>query len=396
MKTPRIITFLLILSAWVCVPQLASAQSATKLQGADADVETRKKRKPTLKADLLMKNNRIYRNVQILYRKPGTSRIFVYGNDKQDKPTPISVRDIEEINFDMSAFNIKQPTPKDQRPLPPITPYKLYEDREYTRILKHFGKRLVPYYGFMDVNANSNDYISLFNRSLYFSKAYETTVQSCQEIQKKISAGPIYTEAIVYETLAYQQLGQTNKFEEARGKLPELSRDDTYGAPRLAIDVYHHLNNSNDWTSAYIPLARMITERPLDLDWSGQALYWSAEYHKSVTNLVVANQIIKELTVVDPNGVLTPKALEMGEEIAKLATELGVDLTVKVSSAGRGGSKGANTGEFEAAVDYESRKRQLERESRGGGNADNDPVDDAGAADPAPDGADIPEADDAP
>ncbi len=221
--------------------------------------------------------------------------------------------------------------------------------------------RIVPYYAFVDAEANSNLLISYFTRALYFSDNPDGVLASAREIQKYAAAGRMRQEADVYRTLALWKKDRPEEFRQALARLPAPDpQGDLVGA--VAIAKIRETLLTNDWSRAYPMIAELITSRPMDPEWNGEALFLSATWHHSRTNLVVANQICQEITTVDQGSPWAKQATDLAIAISEQAAPLGIALLE--AGVRRDGKREAG----EAKIDYKERQRALQAEAAGQGN----------------------------
>lgn len=292
-------------------------------------------------AKLLMKDQRVL-DVRVFPRKPGTSQIRVGFVDQAGQQT-LNLAAVDRIAFDLSDFQ-------------PRTLEQLYLLGRYREVIDALKGRVIPYFGFVDQNANSNALVKLFIRALYQADNHVGVIQSATEVDKYTPGGEVHRMAHLYKALSCLETGKKEEFNQLKPLFASTDRKDPlapvvwYGQAKAALA-------EDDWEAAYPPLAKIITEAPMNTDWAPEALYLSAVHHHSQTNLVVANQICQEITIVAPLTEWPDKAIELEADIAALAEELEIEL---VEWGGFREKEG--DGQGESKIDYRERQRALERE----------------------------------
>ena len=295
-----------------------------------------------LRAKILLHTQEVLDVVVHGPRKSGTTNIRYERVDQEGSILTLALSDVEEIRFDLSAFK-------------PDVVSQLYFMGKYDDVIQALARRINPYIGFVDQKSNSNELISLFVKSLYKSGKLQPSIEFLNEMEKYTAGGEMRAFADIYRGLAYLQLGDLENFEPFAPLFEEAKYDDTYAAPIWYGKAKQEIVNDN-WRGAYTYLAKIITEFPMETDWSAEALYLSATYHHSLTNLVVANQICQEIQIVAPLTQWPEKAEELEDIIQTQAEELGITL---VDFGGiRGGEKEAG----DAEIDYRERQRELKEE----------------------------------
>lgn len=295
-----------------------------------------------LPGKVLMNDQRIL-DVRVHPRKPGTSQIRVGFIDQAGEQT-LNLADVAQIAFDLSAFH-------------PQTLEQLYLLGRTGEVIDTLKGRIIPYFGFVDQNANSNDLVKLFIRALYREDNHPGVILSATEVDKYTpGGGDVHRMAHLYKALSYLETGKTEEFNQLKPLFAETDRNDPH-APIIWYGQAKAALLEEDWETAYPALAKIITEAPMDTDWAPEALYLSAVHHHSQTNLVVANQICQEIAIVAPLTDWPDKAIELETKIDALAKELGIEL---VEWGGFRENEG--DGEGESKIDYRERQRALERE----------------------------------
>jgi hypothetical protein len=298
-------------------------------------------RAQNLTAKLFLQNEETW-DVTVFPRSPNTTSIQVERADRQGRITQV-LNTVRRIEFDLEALN-------------PSAIVQAYHNKDYAAVIEGLKGRIVPYYAFVDTDANSNLLISYFTRSLYFTDNADGVLASAREIQKYAASGKMRLEADVYRTLALWKKNRPQEFRQALAKLPSPDpQGDLVGA--VAIAKVRASLLSNDWARAYPMLADLITSRPMDPEWNGEALFLSATWHHSRTNLVVANQICQEITTVDQGSPWAKQATDLAIVVAEQAGTLGIALVE--AGARRDGKKEAG----EAKIDYKERQRALQAEA---------------------------------
>ncbi|GEM_PF-1415608 len=297
-----------------------------------------------LGARLLMKNDELW-SVTIAPRRAGTTQIVVTRKDREGQLT-VKLDEVKKIYFDLQDFK-------------PTTIQRLFVLGRYEEVIEALKGRVIPYFAYVDTDANSNQLISMFVRSLYHAENYAGVRASANEIGKYTVSGDLRRMADIYLALSYLKQEQPEAFEEMENRFPEPELDDPLASP-IWYGRAMRAMSSNDWTSAHPPLAKIITEKPLDTEWVGEALYLTAEQHHSVSNLVVANQICQEIQMVVPSEIWKEKSMALQSEIQTLAEEL--EITLKGVGEERRVDDGSDAGE--AKIDYKKRQRELEEAER--------------------------------
>ncbi len=294
-----------------------------------------------LRAKVLLNSQDVLDVVLIAPRKAGTTNIRYELVDKEGVLT-LSLNDVEEIRFDLKEFK-------------PDVVSQLYYMGKYEDVIKSLARRVNPYLGFVDKKSNSNELIQLFVRSLYKSEKYEPMTLFANEIEKYAATGEMREFADIYRGLAYLKLGDLEGFK----PYEELFKEADYKHPFAAPIWYGKARQEivkNNWKDANTYLAKIITEFPMETDWSAEALFLSATYHHSRTNLVVANQICQEIQIVAPLTDWPEKAIELEETIRTQAEEIGITLVEF------GGLREREREEGDSKIDYRERQRKLKEE----------------------------------
>jgi tetratricopeptide (TPR) repeat protein len=278
----------------------------------------------------------------ILYpRKAGTTTIRLKKKGAEGIET-ISLSQIEEIRFNLSAVK-------------PGTLDQLYYMGNYEDVIKSLAGGIIPYFGFVDQKANSNDLIQLFMKSLFKSGNYDSVIAAANEIEKYAASGDMRRFSDLYKGLCYLQTGDLESYATYEQLFKKAEFDDPNAAPIWYGKARKAILEDN-WKEANTYLAKIITEFPMQTDWSGEALFLSASYHHSRTNLVVANQISQEIQIVVPLTQWPEKAAELEAKIKVQAEELGIELV------DFGGIREKEREAGEAKIDYRERQRKLKQE----------------------------------
>jgi len=294
-----------------------------------------------LRAKILLTSQEVQDVILIAPRKAGTTNIRYELMGKEGVLT-LSLNDVEEIRFDLTAFK-------------PDVVSQLYYMGKYDDVIKTLARRINPYLGFVDKKANSNELIQLFVRALFKSGKFEPMTQFANEIEKYAATGDMREFADIYRGLAYLQLGDLEAFKPYASLFEDADYEHPYAAPIWYGNARQEIVKNN-WKDANTYLAKIITEFPMETDWSAEALYLSATYHHSRTNLVVANQICQEIQIVAPQTQWPEKAAELEETIQAQAEELGVQLVEF------GGLRERERQEGDSKIDYRERQRKLKEE----------------------------------
>lgn len=295
-----------------------------------------------LRAKVLLNTQEVLDVFLIAPRKAGTTNVRYEKADKEGSILTLSLNDVEEIRFDLTQFK-------------PDVVSQLYYMGKYEDVIKVLARRINPYLGFVDKKCNSNELIQLFVKSLYKSEKYEPMTLFANEIEKYAASGDMRQFADIYRGLAQLQLGDVEAFKPYASLFAETDYKDPYAAPIWYGKARQEIVKNN-WKDANTYLAKIITEFPMDTDWSAEALFLSATYHHSRTNLVVANQICQEIQIVAPLTDWPEKAAELEAEIQTQAEEMGVQLVEF------GGLREREREEGDSKIDYRERQRKLKEE----------------------------------
>ncbi len=294
-----------------------------------------------LSAQFLMKNREVW-NVLIRPRNPGTTTVQATRTDREGLLT-VNLADVQRIHFDLSAIK-------------PDAVAQLYYLGRHDDVINALKGKVNPYFAFVDQDANSNEMVSLFMRSLYLTGNHAGVKVAAAEVNKYAISGPVRRLSDLLQALSLLHSGNMAEME----KHKELFREPEVGDPLASLVWYGQAKMAlatNNWNDAHPPLAKIITETPLDTEWVGEALYLTAEHHHSVTNLVVAHQICREIAIVAPVGPWAGKADTLREQVEKQAAELSINLEELAQTRKRKGDAG------EAKIDYRERQRKLEEEA---------------------------------
>ncbi len=299
-----------------------------------------------LPARLLMANQQVL-SVSLRPRAPGTSSVQA---TRLDGETPgllqsISLSDVQRIHFDLSALR-------------PDTVAHLYYLGRYEDVVNALKGRVIPYFAYVDQDANSNELVEFFIRSLYMTGNDEGVRLSYDEVLKyALKPGPVRRVATLFLALSHIRTGNAEGLEQVKSVLLDPDPSDPlasaiwYAQAKLALA-------SNHWAAAHPPLAKIITETPLDTEWVGEALYLTAQHHHSRTNRVVAHQICQEIQLVAPTGPWAERAAELQRTLVREAEAANVPLAALREPRPRENEPG------DARIDYRERQRALEEESR--------------------------------
>jgi tetratricopeptide (TPR) repeat protein len=292
-------------------------------------------------AHLMMKTGEIL-EATIRPRLAGASIIHLERKDRSGLVTQ-PVDQIQRIHFKLSGM--------DQDAI-----LQSYYAGNYQEVLEAMRGRIHPYFAFTDMNANTNELVELFLRALYHTGNHAIVKTAAEEVARHTRQGPVRTTADLYAILSAIKLGEMENIEERMAALPEPDLLDPrapavwYAQAQIAIA-------EDDWDAAYIPLARIITEAPMDTEWIGEALYLTARYHHRRTNLIVANQICQEIMIVAADSTWATQAEARMINLKEEAMELDITLTEF------GAFREDDRREEDAAIDYRERQRKLREEA---------------------------------
>ncbi|MCC5849169.1 MAG: hypothetical protein JJU29_13870 [Verrucomicrobia bacterium] len=281
--------------------------------------------------------------VSIRPRAAGTSTIQMERKDREGifgQP----VAQIQRIHFTLSDMDADAITQN-------------YYSGNYEDVLQAMRGRINPYFAFADLNANTNELVEIFIRALYHAGHHTVVRAAATELARHTAGqGDVSKTAEVYATLSTIKLGELEGIEDRLAALPEPSLLDPH-APAIWYAQAQIALAENDWETAYVPLARIVTEAPMETEWVGEALYLTAQYHHSRTNLVVANQICQEIMIVAPDSTWATKAEARMINLKEDAEALEITLTEF------GEFREAERQVDDAAIDYRARQRALREEA---------------------------------
>lgn len=278
-------------------------------------------------------------------RRPGTTILEIQRRDREGWiSTPVA--DIRRVHFELEGI---------------IDPNAVEQDffmGRHEEVLAALGGRVNPYFAFADMQANTNELIKFFFRSLYHTGRYNVVEQASGHLRRFTTRGEVAELASIFEILSrIKQGGEPEELAELAQRLPEPELLNPH-APAIWYAQAITALSTNDWRAAYPPLARIITEAPMATEWVGEALYLTATFHHNIaTNLVVANQICQEVMIVAPGSPWATKAEARMLNIAEDAKELGVTLTDFGAFRDREREAG------DAVIDYRERQRALREEA---------------------------------
>lgn len=296
----------------------------------------------SLSAQLKLKDQTIPRGT-LSPRKAGTTLLQLKLEDSEAVRN-IDAQEVAAIQFDLSTF--------DSGAL-----FLQYQAGNYDAVIEGLKGRINPYFTFVDIQTNSNPLVELFIQALYRSGNYQGVQLAGREVAKYDINGDMRRKADIYQGLSFLDEGNLEKFEPFAYYFENIKRDDPMAAALWMGEAKREaLKEKPD--QVYPALARIITEKPMETEWSAEALYLTAVYHHTRTNLVVANQICQEIKIVAPYTTWPAKADELLAQIKTEAEELNIVLT--------------DFGEFrktekeagEAKVDYRKRQQALEEQER--------------------------------
>jgi hypothetical protein len=295
-----------------------------------------------LPARILTKADQRVRTVILYNRRPGTSQVRYQEKGREGIGT-ISLDEIEEIRFDLTRLN-------------PRALSQLYSLGRYDDVIQTMAGKIIPYFNFVDQNANSNEVIKIFIKALYRSGSPRSLLAAVERIEQFAATGEMRRFADIYRSLSLIQQGDFDALAPYKDLFERVSYDDPH-APELWYGNAKMALAKDDWKTANTYLAKIITEAPMQFDWTGEALYLNATYHLSKTNLVVANQICQEIQIVVPMTEWQDKGATLEKEVQALAEEL----DMKLYKFGGVRERDSREGD-QAEIDYRERQRKLKQE----------------------------------
>ena len=281
-------------------------------------------------------------DVRIRPRAPGTSTIQMERKDREGIISQ-SLHEVQRMHFNLEDLN-------------PSAVMQLYYSANYDGVIEALRGRINPYFAFADMDANSNELVKIFIRSLYHSGNYPIVRIAAQEVSRYTHTGEVKQTADVFATLSKIKEGDLEDIQDDLDALPEVDLLSPF-APAIWYAQAQVALSSNDWKAAYPPLARIVTESPMEIEWVGEALYLTAQYHHSRTNLVVANQICQELMIVVPGSSWADMAEARMINLAEDAETHEIELTEF------GAFRDRERQVDDAAIDYRARQRALREEA---------------------------------
>lgn len=293
-----------------------------------------------LPVSILLDNQQVLEGT-VQPRKAGTTQLLFQEKDKKGTRN-LSTAEISRINFDLSSFK----------------PGRLqvhFKAARYHKVIEGLKVRINPYFSFSDLDANSNELIELFMQSLYRTGSHAGVAAARKEVAKYDTNGETRRLADIYLALSFLEKGDLESFAAFESYFQETDREDPM-APAIWMGQAKKAALRGRPDEHIEALANVIVEAPMQTEWSAEALYLSARYHQSRTNLVVAYQICQEIQTVAPLTDWPEKTEPLQEEIRKQAGELGIELVE--FGAFRKGEKEAG----DAKLDYKERQRALEEQ----------------------------------
>ena len=339
MKTPQKIYPRLL--ARVLLPVLLLGPGGMSPAQQSGRRQTRQTDQAQFEARLLMETGEIL-EVTIRPRAAGTSNIQMERKDREGIFTQ-PVNQIQRLHFTLSDMDADAITQN-------------YYSGNFEEVLDAMRGRINPYFAFTDLEANTNELVEIFIRSLYHAGHHAVVRAAAGEVARHTRQGPVRKTADVFATLSTIKLGELEGIEERLEALPEPSLLDPH-APAIWYARAQVALAEDDWETAYVPLARIITEAPMETAWVGEALYLTAQYHHSRTNLVVANQICQEIMIVVPDSTWATQAEARMINLKEDAEAL--EITLTEFGEFREGERQVD----DAAIDYRERQRKLREEA---------------------------------
>jgi len=295
-----------------------------------------------LPAQILTASDQKVRTVLLYPRRAGTTEVR-YREKGREGVATILLDEIEEIRFDLTRLN-------------PRAVSQLYSLGRYDDVIQTMAGKIIPYFTYVDQKANSNEVIRIFIKALYRSGSPRSLLAAVEKIEQFAASGEMRRFADIYRSLSLIEQGDLKELEPYQDLFARVKYDDPF-APELWYGNARMALIKDDWKSANAYLAKIITEAPMEFDWTGEALYLNATYHLSRTNLVVANQICQEIQIVVPMTEWQEKGAELEKEIKEMAGELGQPL-YKFGGV-RADDADAND---QAKIDYRERQRKLKED----------------------------------
>lgn len=272
-------------------------------------------------------------------RKAGTS-ILQLRLEGSDTLRNLEVLQVAAIQFDLSAFD-------------PANLSLQYLAGNYPAVIDGLKGRIVPYFSFVDMETNSNPLIELFIKALYRSGNHQGVHIAGKEIAKYDLNGNMRRISDIYRGLSFLAQGDLKEFAAYAHHFEDVNPEDPL-ASALWLGQSRFAELQERTEEIYPPLARIIVERPMETEWSAEALYLSAVHHHTRTNLVVANQICQEIKIVAPLTPWPDEAEKLQARIQNEAAALNIALT------DFGELRKAEKEAGDAKIDYRERQRALE------------------------------------
>jgi len=274
-------------------------------------------------------------------RKAGTTQLQFMPRSTQSLRN-LSTSEVEKIFFDLNAF-------------PSVSIQTNFDTGDYDSVIEALKGRVIPYFQFVDLDTNSNELVKLFIQGLYRTENFAGVHAAGKEVAKYDVNGEMRRFADVYRALSFLEEGLVDEFAPFATYFDNIERKDPL-APALWMGQSKLAQIKERPQEAYEPLAKIITETPMQTRWSAEALYLSAVHHHTRTNLVVANQICNELKTVAPLTPWPEKAEDLQKEIRSQAK----DLEITLVDFGEIRTSGPQADD--AKIDYRERQRELKEQ----------------------------------
>ena len=294
-----------------------------------------------LSATLLLKNRTVLEG-SVHKRQVGTTVVQFQEKDSTSLRN-LNLNEIDKIEFDLRAFR-------------PTALKQAFNAGRYAKVIDQLKGRVIPYFAFVDQEANSNELVMLFIQSLYRTQNTAGVSAARKEVGKYAAEGEVRRLADMYHALIQLEQGETEAFDQSRSLFDITNPRDPL-ASMAWVALGRRALLENDWKTAYPYFSRVVTETPLDFEWSAEALYETARYHQANTNLVVAYQICQEALVMSSLPSWSEKLSAMQKELETEADTHGIQLIALGTPRGRSNEPG---GGMEDGIDYRKRQQELE------------------------------------
>lgn len=291
-----------------------------------------------LPATLLLKNQTVVEG-NLLRRQAGTT-VVQFIPERETARRSLNLDEIDTILFDISAFQ-------------PGLLQQAFVAGRYEEVIDGLKGRIVPYFSYADLKANSNRLVTMFIQSLYRTGNSAGVNAARQEVEKYAAGGEVRRVAELLFAMAKLEEDDLEAFDDKAYWFRAEGPEDPL-APLVYTGLARRALKEDDWKTAYPLYARIITQTPLATPWVQDALYQTARYHQLNTNLAVAHQISQELELISSDELWKRKATDLRRDLEEAAERAGIELVEFGAVRGTPRRSGA------AEIDYQKRQRELE------------------------------------